>query len=436
MLGDSESRSDSPAGGRKLMKIAYLCADRGIPVLGDKGASVHIREFVSALSALGHEVTLLCAKQGAGNPCPPINLIELPPDETADDVAQEAERLGLGQECDDRLLQRELGKLACDRRLSERVLDALDDAGVLPDLVYERYALFHRAGGQVAAALDIPRVLEVNAPLAEEQERFRGLHLKALAHETEAETLCRSDHIIAVSAAVRDHALSRGAAPERVTVLPNGVDTRRFHPEVDGRLVRQRYGLGERPVIGFIGSLKPWHGLDFLVDAFHDVLARRSDAALLVVGEGPALSDLREQLVRDGLQERMFLTGRIPHADIPGHLAAMDITVAPYSNSQKGFYFSPLKVVESMSSGRPVIAPRLGQLTELIQDEVTGLLYPPGDRAAFVEKLLGLLGDRERLQTMSRAAAAAARTDFGWDRTADRAVGIMAGLCAHGGMGC
>lgn len=436
MLGDSQSGSDSPAGGRKLMKIAYLCADRGIPVLGDKGASVHIREFVSALSSLGHEVTLLCAKQGSGNPCPPVQLIELPPDETGADVALEAERLGIEQDRDDRVLQRELGKLACDRRLSGRVLEALDDAGVRPDLLYERYALFHRAGGHVAAALDIPLVLEVNAPLAEEQARFRGLYLKALADETEAETLCRSDHIIAVSAAVRDHALSRGAAPERVTVLPNGVDTRRFHPGVDGRPVRQRYALGDRPVIGFIGSLKPWHGLDFLLDAFHEVLAQRADAALLVVGEGPALADLRDQIMRDGLQDWMFLTGRIPHADIPGHLAAMDVTVAPYSTSQEDFYFSPLKVVESMASGRPVLAPRLGQLTELVQDGVTGLLYPPGDRTAFVGKLLGLLGDPPRLRAMGRAAAAAARADFGWDRTADRAVGIMAGLCAHGGMGC
>ena len=415
------------------MKIAYLCADRGIPVLGDKGASVHVREFVSALAGLGHEVTLLCAKQGSGNPCPPVRLIELPPDESPNEVTMEAAQLGMESEQRDQTLYRELGKLACDRKLSARVLKALDHAGVQPELLYERYALFHRAGGQVATALNIPFMLEVNAPLADEQARFRGLRLKDLADATEAETLCRSDHIIAVSAAVREHALSCGASAERVTVFPNGAATDRFHPGVDGRPVRERYELSGRPVIGFIGSLKPWHGLDFLLDAFTDILARRPDAALLLVGEGPALADLQARVARDQLHGRVILTGRIPHADIPGHLAAMDVTVAPYT-AQDGFYFSPLKVVESLAAGRPVVAPRLGQLIGLLQEGVTGLLYPPGDRAAFVDRVLELLNDPARLQTMSRTAAAVAREDFGWDKTARRATEIMVRLRTTGGV--
>ena len=432
MLGNHQSCASSSSDGRELMKIAYLCADRGIPVLGDKGASVHVREFVSALAGLGHEVTLLCAKQGTGNPCPPVRLIELPPDESPDEMAREATQLGMGNEEKDQTLQRELGKLACDRKLAARVLMALDQAGVQPDLLYERYALFHRAGGQVATALNIPFMLEVNAPLAEEQERFRGLHLKALADVTETETLCRADHIIAVSAAVREHVLSKGVPAERVTVLPNGVDTARFHPGVDGQSVRERYELVGRPVIGFIGSLKPWHGLDFLLDAFNDILARRPDAALLLVGEGPTLADLQARVARDQLQGRVILTGRIPHADIPAYLAAMDVTAAPYT-TQNGFYFSPLKVVESLAAGRPVVAPRLGQLTDLLQDGVTGLLYPPGDRAAFVERVLELLNDAPQLQVMGRAAAKAAREDFGWDKTANRATQIMLRLCTAGG---
>ena len=429
MLGDHQGRANLASGRCTLMKIAYLCADRGIPVLGDKGASVHVREFVSALAGLGHEVTLLCAKQGTGNPCPPVRMIELPPDESADEMALEAAQLGMGNEEKDQTLHRELGKLACDRKLAARVLMALDQAGVQPDLLYERYALFHRAGGQVATALNIPLMLEVNAPLAEEQERFRGLRLKALADATETETLCRSDHVIAVSAAVREHALSRGALGERVTVLPNGVDTSRFHPGVDGGPVRERYELDGRPVIGFIGSLKPWHGLDFLLDAFTNILARRPDAALLLVGEGPALIDLQARVARDQLHGRVILTGRIPHADIPAYLAAMDITVAPYT-AQDGFYFSPLKVVESLAAGRPVVAPRLGQLTDLLQDGVTGLLYPPGDRDIFVNQVIELLNDVPRLRAMSRAAAAAAREDFGWDKTALRATEIMMRLRA------
>ena len=77
--------------------------------------------------------------------------------------------------------------------------------------------------------------------------------------------------------------------------------------------------------------------------------------------------------------------------------------------------------------------PETHQLTDLLQDGVTGLLYPPGDRAAFVERVLELLNDAPRLLAMGRAAATAAREDFGWDKTARRATQIMMRLCAAGG---
>lgn len=406
------------------MNIAYLCTDRGIPVLGDKGASVHVREFVTALAGLGHEVTLLCANRGSGNPSPPVKLIELPPDESAEDIAREAEQLGVALPGRDSTLRNELGKLAGDRRFAARVLGELDRAGVRPEALYERYALFHRAGGAVAGALGIPLVLEVNAPLVVEQERYRALRLKILAEAIEAEVFHRADRLVAVSEAIRDHASSRGVPADRITVLPNGVDCGRFHPGVDGAPIRERLALGDRPIVGFVGSLKPWHGLDFLLDAWGSIRARCPDAALLVVGEGPGLADLHSRVAREGLAGQVVLVGRVAHADVPAYLAAMDLTVAPYL-AQAGFYFSPMKVVESLAAGRPVVAPRLGQLTRLVRDGVTGLLYPPGDLDAFACEVAALLLDRPRLRAMGLVATAVARTDFGWDVNARRAVALM-----------
>src|SRR5260370_24783518 len=95
----------------------------------------------------------------------------------------------------------------------------------------------------------------------------------------------------------------------------------------------------------------------------------------------------------------------------------MDVTVAQYIG-QNRFYFSPLKVVESLAAGRPVVAPRLGQLTEMVPDGVTGLLVPAGDREAFAGRVLALLNDPARLQAMGRAAPAAARAGPAWYRTA------------------
>jgi len=408
-----------------MMHIAYLCADRGIPVLGDKGASVHVREFTSALSALGHEVTLFCTKRGSGNPCPPVRLVELPPVENEHAIDAEAARLTVAPAASDKALRRELSKLAHDRGLPSRVLEAIEKTGSRPDVLYERYALFHRAGRTIADVLDIPLVLEVNAPLVTEQERFRELRLKTLADTIESEVWCRADHVVAVSEAVREFALGRGVPDERITVLPNGVDTARFHSGVDGRNVRERLGLVGRPVIAFVGSLKPWHGVDFLLEAFALIRRRIPEVALLVVGEGPGLADLQARVASESLQDAVILTGRVAHAEVPEYIAAADLTVAPYV-AQHGFYFSPLKVVESLAAGRPVVAPKLGQLPALLQDGLTGILYPPGDLAAFVASVAALLGDPARLRTMGRRAAEAAGVNFSWANTARRAAALMA----------
>src|SRR5260370_19695942 len=195
MLEDRQCVAYASPGKWASMNIAYLCADRGVPVLGDKGASVHVREFATALAGMGHEITLLCANRGTGNDCPPIRLIELPPDDDPVTVAAESARRSIPSAPRDATLHRELGKLACDRGLAARVLASLDEAGLQPDAIYERYALFHRAGGGVAKSFKIPRMLEMNAPLVEEQEPLRCVPLKDHAGDIDAASSGRSRQV-------------------------------------------------------------------------------------------------------------------------------------------------------------------------------------------------------------------------------------------------
>jgi len=411
------------------VNIAYLCADGGIPVLGDKGASVHVREFISALHDLGHSVTLLCARRGEGNPSPPARLLELPPEASPAELSAEAVGLGLEPDGWDETLRRELERRVFDHHLARRAFEALSSAGVRPQALYERYSLFHRAGGKLATRLGVPYVLEVNAPLVVEQERFRGLRLKAQAQAAETAAFRRADHLVVVSEALREYVQAQGVSPERVSVLPNGVNLTQFHPEPKG-LVRTRYGLGPRPVIGFVGSLKPWHGLDFLLEVFLRVRQQRPDAVLMVVGEGPGSASLAARIAQENLGQHVILTGRIPHADIPDYMAAMNLTVAPYT-AQEGFYFSPLKVLESLAAGCPVVAPRLGQLSSLIQDGLTGLLFPPGDLEACAQQILTLLGDVPLQQTMGHQARLAALATLGWKHVANQVLETFALLQAR-----
>ncbi len=408
------------------MRILYLNFDRGIPVLGDKGASVHVREFVRAAAALGHEVVVVCARAGEGNAGPPAVLIELAPQcpgECADGVARERGAEASG--ADAALLAGELAKLAYDRSVGDRVCSELRARNFRPDFVYERHALFSSAGARIAARFDCPRVLEVNAPLAEEQKRFRGLSLESLARRLEAVSFASADVIVAVSEAVK--AYVEALVPERaqrIQVMANGVDVRRF---AAGRMqregIRARLRVGpDTGVIGFVGSFKSWHGTDLLLEVYRAV-ARVRDVHLVAVGEGPRWEEFRNRVSVAPCRESVTLAGRVPHADIPGWTAACDVVVAPYQ-AAADFYFSPLKVIEALACGRPVVAPRLGQLAELIAEERTGLLYHPDDAVDCRRAILKILDDRDLRTAMGRAAQASVAAR-GWDRIVQRVTELV-----------
>ena len=136
------------------MNILYVCADWGIPIRGCKGASVHVREFVNALHQQGHDVTLMFATRGEGNPDPHARLIEVTPNPTPATRSREAVVRGIALDTDDKLLCRDLDKLAYSADFAERAQGRLRVLGVIPDVVYERYALFQDAVGR---PIDPPR---------------------------------------------------------------------------------------------------------------------------------------------------------------------------------------------------------------------------------------------------------------------------------------
>ena len=416
------------------MRILYLNADRGIPVLGDKGASVHVREFISALASAGHEVVLVCASLGEGNAPPPAELLMLAPDASDVELLAECEAAGLPVSAlSERLSRRELARLAYDRKLAPRVWEALSRIGFVPDIIYERQALFHAAGLTLARELGVPRLLEVNAPLVQEQERFRGLFLKAQALRAEQISFRGADAIFAVSQEVAAYISGSGISPALIHTVPNGVDLARFRPTTDGLAVRARHGLGAEKVIGFIGSFKPWHGVGFLADAFALMAQKTGAVRLLCAGEGPELENTRALIAAHGLEARATFVGRIPHTEIPAYLGAMDVSIAPYL-PDPDFYFSPLKVVESLACGTPVIAAGLGQLEHLVDHGRTGFLFAPGDAPDLVARVLELLNDKARHDAMRLAARARAEQDFGWNRVVEQmtaeAVRLIARRCA------
>jgi len=213
----------------------------------------------------------------------------------------------------------------------------------------------------------------------------------------------RADRAVVIAGTMRDELARRGIDPARVTVVGNGVDTERFTPAPRSEALARRLGLGAGPILGFIGSFYRYEGLRFLVEAMPDLRKRLPGAQLLLVGGGEEEPVLREMSASTG--GSVILTGQVPHREILEYYSLLDIFVCPRLRMRLTELVTPLKPLEAMAMGCPVLASDVGGLAELIHHGVTGLLFRAGSREAFVEaaselgssaELRGLLGKRAR----------------------------------------
>lgn len=211
--------------------------------------------------------------------------------------------------------------------------------------------------------------------------------------------------IICVSRHDRELALCFGVArPQKLVVIHNGLVAERF-AEIDREQVRSRLGIGEAPVIAFVGRLAvPKDPMTLLV-AVKEVPA----AQLLVVGDGPLRMDVERAIERDRLHDRVSLLGE--RSDVPEILAAADVFVL--SSLWEGL---PLTIIEAMMAGLPVVATRVGGVPELVEDGLTGFLVPPKDPQALSKVLRRLVEDRDLRQRMGHAGLARARKEFTLER--------------------
>jgi glycosyltransferase involved in cell wall biosynthesis len=215
---------------------------------------------------------------------------------------------------------------------------------------------------------------------------------------------------------LESHAAARG----RVRIVPNGVDTERFRPGVEPALPAAPGVF----TVGFVGSLKPWHGLSVLVEAFSRLHAEAPRTRLLLVGDGPERAAIEAEIRARGLADAAGVTGAVDPEAVPRFLASMDVAVAPYL-PEETFYFSPLKVYEYMAAGLPVVASGLGQLVDLAEDGRCAILCAPGDAGAFAEALAVLREDPNLRQRLSRAAREKVLRESTWEMVVERLLEVI-----------
>jgi glycosyltransferase involved in cell wall biosynthesis len=204
--------------------------------------------------------------------------------------------------------------------------------------------------------------------------------------------------------------------------MPNGINPASFRREVDSGEVRRRLGLEGKTAIGFVGWFRNWHGLDKLLEAFHRADLGRRGGRLMLIGDGPEMGNLRRYVRENRLDDYVVFTGPLAHDQVPAHLNLIDIAVQPAANE----YCCPMKILEYMGMGKPIVAPRQANIEELIQDGEQGYLFDPGDVAGMASALERMMTDREATAAMGRRSL---ETIFErgllWTRNAERVVELM-----------
>ncbi len=379
------------------MRLLYLSADPGVPLLGHKGASVHVRELVSALVTEGADVVVASPRVGfEGERLEvPAFLVEIDPVLPKEHAGAESLRE------------------AVDRQAAQILeLARLHAVGA----VYERFSLFSDGGVRAARELGIPHVLEVNAPLRDEALRFRTLPHEEEAEAIERDVFAGTDRVLAVSRTLARLLEDAGLEPAKIEVVGNAVDPSKF------RGSRREYG--ESFTIGFAGSLKPWHGVEALLEGFRLALAELPSLRLEVIGSGP----LAELVETARLPAQSFAyRGQLSHRDTIGAMARWHAGAAPFLPLTE-FYFSPLKLVEYMAAGVCPVASDLPEARELLGHGQRGLLVEPGNAEALAAALVDLGRNPERAAALGQQGREHVLASLTWRHNARRA---LAALGAH-----
>lgn len=286
-----------------------------------------------------------------------------------------------------------------------------------PDVLYERYNLFCPAGVWARRLFGLPMLLEVNAPLYEERKRFGGIALDRLARWTERITWRGADRVLPVTGVLAEHVVRAGVPQSRILVVPNGIDKHKFASALTREAARAKLGLEGKLVLGFVGFMREWHGLEGLID----ILADHGEPHwhLLLVGDGPVRESLLEHAARRGVADRVTITGIVERDRVVSYIRAFDVALQPDVVA----YASPLKLIEYLAAGLAIVAPDTPNIRELLEHERNGLLFARGDRDSLMRAVLTVSRDaalRERLG--AAAGATIERRGLTWEANARRVI--------------
>ena len=380
------------------------------------GMATHVAGFARAAISLGHRIDFI----SSGTAGLPTDILKDNPRDNPPDLRNDIAAITILPPSGAFSATRATFEVSNSLLFTRRTLKTLRHKGSF-DFIYQRYNRFNCTGVALSALRRIPLILEYNGSEVWVGKHWDPVGLVWLLKRFEKINHRFASLIVVVSEAERRNLMAAGVANDRILVNPNGVDPEQFRPGAGGFEIRQRLGIEDKIVIGFIGTFGPWHGAEVLAQAALR-LNCRDRFHVVFVGDGdlrPATEAVFESA--NCLKMASFI-GRVSHSQAPAYLDACDILSSPHVPSTDGteFFGSPTKLFEYLASGKPVIASRLGQIGEIIKDGETGLLVQPGDAEELAQSIERLADDAAARQRIGANGRAMVASRFTWRRNAAR----------------
>jgi len=306
-----------------------------------------------------------------------------------------------------------------------------------PDLIYHRYTGHTFFVTKIAKELGIPFFLEFNGfdtwaikyweNNKNTFKRFIKRYLLLnLIKKIENYNLKRAFLITTVSRPLKDDLLKLGIPEEKILVNPNGVDLKKFDPEIKENLkskeLKQKLGINDKElVIGFSGTFGRWHGIPQLTEAIDIILSKKliNHIHFLLIGEGPLRGEMIKKLKK---HKNVTFTGTISYSEIQNYLALCDILLSPHCPQidSKEFFGSPTKLFEYMAMGKAIVASNLGQIGEILKDRKTAILVKPGNVEDLTRGIIFLSDSSELRKYLGENARKEIIKKYTWNKHVER----------------
>jgi glycosyltransferase involved in cell wall biosynthesis len=226
-----------------------------------------------------------------------------------------------------------------------------------------------------------------------------------------------ADTVSVSSDKLKELCLSFGIEEGRIFKAPVGADLKKFSPRISGDWVRKKHELGNKEVILYLGQLHGGQYVSMFIEAANIILCDYPNTAFLIVGQGYMLERLNKLVIDLGIEEHVIFTGSVDHDKIPNYIAAADICVACFEHNDITICKSPLKVVEYLASGKPIVASLVGEVRNMVGG--AGFLVEPGNCPALAKAITELLENTQLRLEMGLRAWQRAETRYNWSRTAE-----------------